>query len=92
MEQKNVLKLSDEAIGQIAKLIQLAILTGTDIVDNLRTLRLVGESEELYLFGEYKNNFNENLEKMLEEVVQQTEAEGDSESTDSTFTSSNIFE
>ena len=32
----NQYNLSDEVITQIAKLVQLAILTGTDIVDNLR--------------------------------------------------------
>ena len=63
---ENILKLSDEAIGQIAKLVQLAILTGTDIVDNLRTLRLTNRSNELYLFEEYKESFHANIEKMLE--------------------------
>ena len=29
-------KLSDNAIAHIAKIVQVAILTGTDIVDNLR--------------------------------------------------------
>ena len=33
-------KLDDSVIANIAKLIQIAILTGTDIVDNLRTLSL----------------------------------------------------
>ena len=28
-------KLSDEAIAHVAKLLQVAIITGTDIVDNL---------------------------------------------------------
>ena len=31
--EKMQYKLSDETIGQIAKLVQLAILTGTDVVD-----------------------------------------------------------
>ena len=34
------MKLSDEVIGHIAKQLQIAILTGTDIVDNLRMIDL----------------------------------------------------
>ncbi|MAF24723.1 hypothetical protein CL634_04025 [bacterium] len=70
---ENTLKLSDEAIGQIAKLVQLAILTGTDVVDNLRTLRLTSRSNELYLFEEYKENFHANIEKMLERAEEPPE-------------------
>ena len=40
MENQNSHPLSDETIGQVAKLLQLAMLTGTDIVDNLRMLKL----------------------------------------------------
>ena len=35
------MKLDDKVIGHIAKVLQVAIITGTDIVDNLRTLELV---------------------------------------------------
>ena len=38
-------KLSDEAIAHVAKLLQMAILTGTDIVDNLRLLSLVSDED-----------------------------------------------
>ena len=44
------MKLNDEVIAHIAKQLQLAILTGTDIVDNLRMIRLTAENNEL-LFG-----------------------------------------
>ena len=64
----NNLKLSDESIGQIAKLIQMAILTGTDIVDNLRTLRLICDGDSLYLSKDYQESFNANLDKLVEEV------------------------
>ena len=65
---KNALKLNDETIGQIAKLIQIAILTGTDIIDNLRTLQIVAEDGELYLTPEYKKIFENNLNLMLNEL------------------------
>ena len=43
------LRLSDTAISAIAQLVQVGMLTGTDIVDNLRTLRLESDGEFLNL-------------------------------------------
>ena len=62
------MKLNDEVIGHIARLVQMAILTGTDIVDNLRMMRLQEEEGELFLEDEYAKNASNNLEKMLEKV------------------------
>lgn len=36
----NVYKLSDESIAAIAQLLQLAILTGTDVADHFRMINL----------------------------------------------------
>ena len=59
-------KLSDTSIAQIAKLLQIAILTGTDIVDNLRTIRFkTNEDESLDPTATYLENFEENLYKMI---------------------------
>ena len=66
-------KLSDTTIGQIAKVLQLAILTGTDITDNLRLMRLVAEEGCLVLEPQYEKSFNENLDKMLSEVQKSAE-------------------
>lgn len=66
-------RLSDETIGQIAKLLQIAIITGTDIVDNLRTIRLrVGDGEQLEPTADYIENFDRNLSKMIESLADQT--------------------
>jgi hypothetical protein len=66
-------RLSDETIGQIAKLLQVAIITGTDIVDNLRTIRLrVGDSEQLEPTADYLENFERNLNRMIESLAEQT--------------------
>ena len=49
----------------------MAILTGTDIVDNLRMIRLspLGEGlEALQLTNEYKKNADTNVQKMMSEV------------------------
>ncbi len=67
-------RLSDETIGQIAKLLQIAIITGTDIVDNLRTIRLHTDDggEFLDLTPDYLENFEKNLSKMIENLAEQT--------------------
>ena len=67
-------RLSDETIGQIAKLLQIAIITGTDIDDNLRTIRLrTGDGGEfLDPTPDYLENFEKNLSKMIENLAEQT--------------------
>ena len=72
-------KLSDEVISQIAKLVQLAIITGTDIVDNLRTIEVEPSEKEgkfLNLTSEYRTICENNLEKLLEEVSSLSDQEG----------------
>lgn len=46
--------LSDQAIVRVVDLLQLALLTGTDIIDNLRTLRLTVSGDKLTI--DEKNN------------------------------------
>ena len=75
-EDKN-LKLSDVTIGQIAKVLQLAILSGTDVVDHLRQMRLVSDDNELDLSKAYANTFEDNLDKMMNEVVLNTGPKGE---------------
>ena len=63
------MKLNDEVIAHIAKQLQLAILTGTDIVDNLRMIRLQEEDGELFLNDSYAKTAEENENKMLEQEL-----------------------
>ena len=72
---EKILKLDDSTIAQIAKLVQLAILTGTDIVDNLRTLRLTQKEESLYLSEDYRENFEKNLETLMDEADPENDKE-----------------
>jgi hypothetical protein len=65
-------KLSDNTIAQVAKLLQVALLTGTDIVDNLRTLRLTLNGDALEPDAEYLSNFESNLNKMIENLAEVT--------------------
>ena len=64
-------KLTDKTIGQIAKLLQIAIITGTDIVDNLRTLRLVSTDAGLDPDPTYLENFDSSINKMVDTLASQ---------------------
>jgi hypothetical protein len=67
--------LSDDAIAAIAKLVQIAILTGTDVVDNLRTLKLTASStSSLAPTEEFLSSFEEQINNMLN--MQQEEFDG----------------
>jgi len=81
-------KLNDEVIGQIAKLVQVAIIAGTDIVDNLRTLELVEEENELFLSPEYKVSFENNLKTMMEDLTEQQPAKTNDKFIDFSFNKS----
>ena len=66
----NSYKLSDDTISQIARLLQIAILSGTDIVDNLRTLQVVvDENGTLSPDPEYLSQFDQNLNKMIAAIA-----------------------
>jgi len=68
----NSLKLSDDTIAQIAKILQVAILTGTDVVDNLRQLELVtSEDGRLTMSEDYAKNFETNITSMLEGISEE---------------------
>lgn len=62
------LKLSDDAIGAIAKLLQVAIITGTDIVDNLRTATFAVSDDKLVPTQQFLDSFNLSIEKMMQEA------------------------
>ena len=60
-------KLSDSTIAQIIQLVQMGILTGTDITDQIRTLRVVTTNEGTVSPDPgFVETFNKNLEKLTE--------------------------
>jgi hypothetical protein len=61
-------RFSDDVIAQVAKLVQVAILSGTDIVDHLRQVRLKMVEDSMYLHDDYIAQFEGNLESMLQEL------------------------
>jgi len=62
------MRLDDSVIGHVAKLIQLAILTGTDIVDHMRMIRFAEDDNVLFLDEEYKSNADSNIQSMLDQI------------------------
>ena len=68
MSAKEYYCLSDSSIGQIAKLVQIAILTGTDVVDHLRLMKFDTDEGVLNPTAEYSASFEETIEKMVKET------------------------
>ena len=66
-------KLNDSVIAHFVKLLQLGLLTGTDIVDHFRMVRLTIEEDELFLNKEYEQNQEENIDKMLQQATEYSE-------------------
>lgn len=67
------MQLHDTTIGHVAKLVQMAILTGTDVTDHLRMMILKIEEDKLVLDDEYQNIFEEQVTKMLNNSQASTE-------------------
>jgi hypothetical protein len=70
MEDQNNknLKMSDDLIAHVAKTLQVALITGTDIVDNLRVIELNEKEGQLFLTKDCEENFNKNLETLMSEI------------------------
>ena len=63
------MKLSDATISHIAQLVQLAMLTGTDVVDHMRMMTLVNEDGLLDLDPDYETQSDDNVQRMIQEAV-----------------------
>ena len=64
--------LTDSAISHIAQLVQVAILTGTDIIDHMRMIELRSdEKNALSIDSEYETRFNSTIKDMLSNVQRQ---------------------
>lgn len=64
-------QLSDQIIAEVSRLLQVAILTGTDVVDNLRLLEVQEDPEQegiLVLTNAYAERAENNISKMLEQA------------------------
>jgi len=78
-------KLADEVIGQVGKLVQLAMITGTDVIDHLRMIRVTSsetDSSVMVLTPEYREISENQVTQLLEEASQIQDAEEDERQTD----------
>jgi len=57
--------LSDTLITTLAKLIQVAILTGTDVYDHLRTIHCIVQEGQIHTSPEFEERLNEEIDAML---------------------------
>ena len=75
MEIKNMttFTLTDNAIARVVDLLQLALLTGTDLVDNLRTLRLTLDGDKLTISDADNDNFVAAVARLEERVLKMSQ-------------------
>jgi len=59
---------SDTTIAQIVQLIQLGMLTGTDVSDQLRTMRVIIMDDNIAPSPDFVETFNENLTRLTEQA------------------------
>lgn len=71
---RKIFQLEDSVIAQIIKVIQLGMLTGTDVSDYMRQFRLEESSEGLLqLTPEYAEYDKKTVEKLLSEAQEISE-------------------
>lgn len=82
-DKAEVYKLGDDLIAVVRELVQLSLLTGTNIVDHLRAVRTELVENSIVPTEDYINEYNayiEELQKQAEELqakMQQQEATDD---------------
>jgi len=68
--EETVYALSDDAIAAIVKLIQFGFLSGTDVTDHFRRLRLTLNDEQLLTPGaEWLENFEREMQDQNNHVI-----------------------
>lgn len=70
------LKMTDNAINHIARLLQMAILTGTDIIDNLRNATFIANDGSVDIHPDYQESFESNIQSMLNELETEDSSDG----------------
>ena len=69
-------KIDDNVIAHIARLLQVSMLTGTDIVDHIRMIRLKSsEDANLILDNDYADVFDVSLDSMIENANERNSKE-----------------
>ncbi len=67
---KKIYRLDDEVVAEVARSLQRALLTGTDIVDHIRSIELnvARGSNRIVLSEEYLERTQSNDQRMVEEA------------------------
>lgn len=77
MQNRVIYKLSDSVIAQIVRLIQLGMLTGTDVSDHMRQIRMepspAGDGN-LNLTPEYIEKDKADIESQLDQIEELLDA------------------
>lgn len=73
--KNKTLKMDDSLIADIARVLQLAMLTGTDIVDNMRAMQLVAKDGVLTLDEAYRKQFDGMISKLDDDATKIMEEE-----------------
>ena len=68
---KEVLQFDDSVVGHVAKILQMALITGTDIIDHMRMIRLSTKDNKLFLEKDYQKTFDVSLDSMLKNAQEQ---------------------
>lgn len=94
-DTKKEFKFSDQVIGQVRELLQLAMLTGTNFVDHMRSVRME-ESDKveggLILSESYVSGWNEMSEKFHAHAAAKAEAMASTLATDEAAPEEEIVE
>lgn len=75
-KSRMVFKMSDDLIAMIRELVQLSLLTGTNIVDHLRSIQIEPVEEKpvyLTVTPEYVEAYNAMITKLNEEALKKQE-------------------
>ena len=74
LNKEKTYDLDDTVIAHIARLLQVALLTGTDVIDHMRMIRLKeNENNILLLEDNYKEVFDGSIDKMLDNAITNSE-------------------
>ena len=67
---KKIYRLDDEVVAEVARSLQRALLTGTDIVDHIRSIELnvARGSDTINLSPDYLERTQANDQRMVEEA------------------------
>ena len=69
---RKIYRLDDEVVAEVARSLQRALLTGTDIVDHIRSIELnVGRgTDKISLTPEYLDRTQANDQRMVDEAAE----------------------